>query len=94
MLAAAADKAHWEGHFAGYDINGAGQGGEDFVLVWPNKSWADVGQDPSPSAKDLMSSAYGKAAAEANHQKLLGAIAEHWSDAWSYDKDLTLIPGK
>ena len=50
MLAAAADKAHWEGHFAGYDINGAGQGGEDFVLVWPNKSWADVGQDPSPSA--------------------------------------------
>lgn len=94
MLAAAAAKAHWQGHFAGWDIDGAGQGGEDFVLVWPNRSWADVGQEPSPSAKDLMSSAYGKAAAVANHQKFLGAIAEDWSDAWSYDKGLSFIPAK
>lgn len=94
MLAAAAAKAHWEAHFAGWDIDGAGQGGEDFVLVWPNKSWADVGTDPSPSAKDLMAGAYGKAAADADHRKFLGAIAEYWSDAWAYDKDLSLIPGK
>jgi hypothetical protein len=92
MFAAAAAKAHWGGHFAGWDIDGAGQGGEDFVLVWPNKSWADVGTDPSPSAKDLMDSTYGKAAAAANHEKFLGAIAEYWSDAWSYDKDLSFIP--
>lgn len=94
MLAGAAAKAHWDAHFSGWDIDGAGQGGEDFVLVWPNRSWAEVGHDPSPSAKDLMTSTYGKAAAEANHQKFLGAIAEHWSDAWSYDKDLSFIPGK
>ena len=93
-LAAAAAKAHWEGHFAGYDIEGAGQGGEDFVLVWPNKSWADVGTDPSPSTKDLMESTYGKAVAAANHRNFVGAIAEYWSDAWSYDKDLSYLPGK
>jgi len=94
MLAAAAAKAHWEGHFAGWDTDGAGQGGENFVLVWPNKSWADVGTEPSPSTKDLMNSTYGKAAADANHQKFIDAIAEEWSDAWSYDKDLSYIPGK
>jgi hypothetical protein len=93
-LAAAAAKAHWSAHFAGWDTGGAGQGGENFVLVWPNKSWADVGTDPSPSTKDLMERTYGKAAADANHQKFVGAIAEHWSDAWSYDKDLSYIPSK
>lgn len=94
QFAAAAAKTHWQGHFEGYDIDGSGQGGENFVLVWPNKNWADVGQDPSPSAKDMMKNVYGAAAAESNHQKFLATIAEHWEDAWSYDKDLSLIPGK
>lgn len=94
QFAAAAAKSHWQGHFAGYDIEGGGKGAENFVLVWPNKSWADVGTDPSPSAKDMVTSVYGAAAAESSHQKFTDAIAEHWSDAWSYDKDLSLIPGK
>jgi hypothetical protein len=93
-LAAAAAKSHWQGHFQGYNTEGSGQGGENFVLVWPNKSWADAGTDATPSAKDMMGSVYGAAAAEATHQKFLAAIDEHWSDAWSYDKDLSLIPGK
>jgi hypothetical protein len=93
-FAAGAAKSHWDAHFAGYDIAGAGQGGEDFVLVWPGKSWADIGQDPSPSADDMMAKVYGMAAAESMHQRYLAAIAEHWSDAWSYNKDLSLIPGK
>lgn len=94
MFASAAAKAHWEGHFSGWDVNGAGQGGPHFVLVWPNKNWADVGQQPNPSTKDMMDSAYGKDAAKANHDKFMGAIAEHWSDGWSFDKDLSYIPGK
>ncbi len=94
QFAAAAAKAHWEGHFSGWDTDGSGPGGENFVLVWPNKNWADVGTDPSPSAKELMTSAYGKAAAAANHRKFEAAIAEYWSDAWGYDKDLTYIPAK
>ena len=93
-VAAAAAKAHWDEHFAGFDNFGAGQGGPDFVLVGANKSWADVGQDPSPSLKQLMQQTYGKSAAEANHRKFEAAIAEEWSDAWSYDKSLSYTPGR
>lgn len=93
-FAAGAAKSQWDAHFAGYDIAGSGQGGPDFVLVWPGKSWADIGQDPSPSADDMMAKVYGMAAAESMHQQFLAAIAEHWSDAWSYNGDLSLIPGK
>lgn len=92
-FAAAAAKTHWQGHFAGYDIEGGGQGSEDFVLVWPNKSWADIGTDPNPSAKAMMQSVYG-AAAQSMHQTFVQTVAEEWSDAWSYDKDLSVIPGK
>ncbi|HEX3984287.1 MAG TPA: hypothetical protein VHX12_11375 [Acidisoma sp.] len=94
QFAAAAAKTHWDGHFEGYDIEGSGHGGEDFVLIWPNKSWADIGQDTTPSADDMMAKVYGMAGAESMHQQYLAAIDEHWSDAWSYDKDLSLIPGK
>lgn len=93
-LASAAAKTHWQAHFSGYDIEGGGNGSADFVLVWPNKNWADIGTDPNPSAKDMVVSVYGAAAAGSSHQKFTDAIAEHWSDAWSYDKDLSLIPGK
>ncbi|MFZ0500529.1 MAG: hypothetical protein WAU49_19060 [Steroidobacteraceae bacterium] len=93
QFAAGAAKIHWDANFAGYDIAGSGQGGEDFVIVWPNKSWADSGQDPSPSADDMMAKVYGMAAAESMHQQFLASIAEHWQDAWSYDKDLSLTPG-
>jgi hypothetical protein len=93
-FAAAAAKTHWEGHFAGWDINAGGEGAENFVLVWPNKNWADVGQDPNPSAKDMMYHVYGKAAADANRRKFLATIADQWSDAWSYDKELSIVPEK
>lgn len=93
-FAAAAAKTHWQGHFAGYDIEGAGEGGLDFALVWPNKSWADIGQDPTPSIKDLMDSVYGKLASRALHRKYLAAVATQWSEAWSYEKDLSYTPGK
>jgi hypothetical protein len=92
--AAAAAKIHWQAHFGGYDIQGSGKGGEDFVLVSPNKSWADLGADPMPSPKQMMESVYGKAAARAVRGKFEGAIAEEWSDIWSYDKDLSYLPAK
>lgn len=60
----------------------------------PNKNWADIGQDPSPSVKDMMNGVYGAASAQSLHQAFLATIAEHWDDAWSYDKDLSVIPGK
>ena len=91
---AAAAKTHWQGHFAGYDIEGSGQGAEDFVLVWPNKNWADIGTDPSPSVKQLMESVYGKKGARALHDKFNGSLLEEWSDTWSYVKDLSFTPGQ
>jgi hypothetical protein len=92
--AAAAAKTHWEGHFASYDIEGAPQGAENFVVVWPNKSWADIGRDPKPSPKELAQSVYGKAAARVLHDKYIAAIAAQWSDTWTYQKDLSYIPAK
>lgn len=91
---AAAAKTHWEGHFSGWDIQGAGQGAEDFVLVWPNKNWADIGHDPSPSIKQMMESVYGKKAAAAIHEDFVTSLADSWSDAWSYEKDLSYTPAE
>jgi hypothetical protein len=93
-FAAAAAKTHWMGHFAGWDIDASGQGGQDFVLVWPNKNWADAGTNPNPSAKDMMGSVYGAANAAAMHEKFMATIEDAWSDIWSYDKDLSIIPAK
>lgn len=93
-FAAAAAKIHWQAHFGGWDIEASGQGGEDFVLVWPNKNWADVGTDPNPSAKNMMDGVYGEANAQAMHRKFMDTIADQWSDAWSYDKDLSIVPEK
>lgn len=93
-FAAAAAKTHWQGHFGGYDVEGSGEDGLDFALVWPNRNWADIGTDPTPSIKDLMNSVYGKAASRAMHAKYTAAIATQWEDAWSYEKDLSYVPGK
>jgi hypothetical protein len=93
-LAAAAAKKHWEGHFAGYDVMGSGEGGEDFLMVWPNKNWADAGTEAKPSMKDMMYSVYGKSAAKANRRRFEDSIAEDWSDVWSYDKELSVTPEK
>jgi hypothetical protein len=93
-IATAAAKIHWAAHYDGWDIEGSGQGGEDFVLVWPNKSWADVGEDPTPSMKDMMYRVYGETAAQAIRQNFNAAVAEFWAEGWRYDKDLSLIPAK
>jgi len=93
-FAAAAAKTRWQGHFTGYDVMGAGAGGEDFLLVWPNKNWADIGTDPNPSIKDMMNSVYGKSAAEASHKRFFDSVAADWADAWSYDKTLSATPEK
>ena len=89
---AAAARIHWEGHFASYDIEGASQGSENFVVVWPNKSWADIGRDPKPTRPQLIEKAYGKAKARALHDTYVDAIEAQWSDTWTYQKDLSFIP--
>lgn len=89
-FAAAAAKSHWEGQFEGDDVMGSGEGGEDFILVWPNKNWADAGMQAKPSARQMMNSVYGKSKAKSIYKHFTDTIADDWSDVWSYDKELSL----
>lgn len=89
QYAAAAAKTHWDKHFSGYEVIGAGRGGEDFLLVFPNKNWADMGTEPTPSAQQMMDSVYGASRARAMHKRWDRSIDESWSDGWRYDKGLS-----
>ncbi len=90
QFAAAAAKSHWEGQFEGDDVMGSGRGGADFILVWPNKNWADAGTQAKPSAREMMKSVYGAAAAKSIYEHFSDTVADQWSDVWSYDKALSL----
>jgi hypothetical protein len=93
-FAAAADKTKWDANWDTMGIIAGGRGAADYDMVWPNKSWAEMGEDPSPSAKAMMEHVYGKAAAAANRKRYLAAIEHSWSSIYKYDKDLSYIPAK
>jgi hypothetical protein len=42
----------------------------------------------------MMDSVYGAANAASMHRQFTATVQEEWSDAWSYDKDLSIIPHK
>ncbi len=92
--AAAAAKIHWQDHFQGLVTHATGPQGENFIFVWPNRNWADVGQQPKPSVKEMMDSVYGKAMAKMLGHEFNHSIASHWSAVWKYDKSLSYIPAK
>ena len=92
--AAAAAKIHWEAEFQSYDVIGSGHGGADFIVVAPNKNWADAGTDAKPTAKQMMRSVYGKSKADAMHQRFIETIADQSSSVWSYDKQLSFSSPK
>ena len=71
MRAAAADKTKWYATWDAMGIIAGGRGVADYHMVWPNKSWAEMGEDPSPSAKAMMEHVYGKAAALANRKQIM-----------------------
>lgn len=93
-FASAAAKVHWDAHFTGYDVYGAGRGGPTFLYVSPENSWTALVQNANSSAEHMMESAYGKAAAQTTYRKFADSVAEEWSDVWSLDKDLSYIPAK
>lgn len=93
-FAAAAAKTGWEVHFTGYEVMGGGKGSPQFLLAFPNKSWAEVGMKPNPSTRKMMGGVYGKAAAAALFHKLFHVIRDQWSSIWSYDKELSSVPAK
>lgn len=93
-FAAAAAKTGWEVHFHGYEVMGGGKGSPQFLLTFPNKSWAEAGMKPNPSTRKMMDSVYGKAAATALFRKLFHVVKNEWSSIWSYDEELSLVPAK
>ena len=92
--AAAATKSKWEGQWFADAVTGGGRGSADYILVWPNKSWAEIGQEPNPSIKAMMEKAYGKTQAAAIRKQFFDAIDHQWDGIWSYNKELSYIPAK
>lgn len=91
---AAAAKTGWSGHWSTQEVLAGGKGAADYDIVWPNRSWADIGTEPDPSTRQMMENVYGKAAAEANRKMFMESIEDSWSAIFSYDKDLSYIPAK
>lgn len=91
-FSAAAAKAHFSQPYIGYEVFGAGYGGEELLLVSPGSNWAQIGADPSPVPEKMMEEAYGKKAAQAMHEKAMASVAGHWADAWRYEKSLSYSP--
>lgn len=89
-FAAAAAKTGWDGHFIGYDVMAGGHGSPQFLVAWPNKTWAEDGMKPHPSARKMMESIYGKTGASAIFHEFSHTIQDEWSSIWSYDKKLSL----
>ena len=93
-FAAAAAKMHFNQPYEGYEVFGSGHGGESLLLVGAGKTWAEIGADPVPDPDKMMEEVYGKKVAKALREEATASIAEHWADAWSYDKELTYLPKK
>lgn len=91
--AAAADKAKWPYYFRFVQVQGGGEDAPDFILVMPNKNWADYGAEANPTFWKMVESVYGKADADALRQSINGAVAKTSEHVDSYNADLSYIPG-
>ncbi|WP_176212446.1 hypothetical protein [Metallibacterium scheffleri] len=76
-FAAAASKTKWDANWDTTSVIGGGRGAEDYNMIWPNKSWAEMGEDPSPSAKAMMEHVYGKAVSRSRCNRISA-----WCRAW------------
>ena len=93
-IAAAADKSNWSGHFETLEINYGGDGAPDYIVLLPNKNWADVGMEANPSLWKMMEGVYGKTEAAAIHKSLGDSIEKSSSHIDSYNADLTYTAAK
>lgn len=91
-ITAAADKAHWNGHYVGYSVLAGGEHSPQLLIVEPHDSWADLGKKMKPSMRKMLQSVYGKTATKALLYKLQSATTDASSKIWSYDKELSFVP--
>lgn len=93
-IAAAADKSNWSGHFQTDEINYGDDGAPDYLVLLPNKDWADVGMEANPSLWKMMETVYGKTDAAAIRKSLGDSIEKTSSHIDSYNADLTYTAPK
>lgn len=92
LIAEAAAKAKWPGHYAFVEVRDAGPHAPDFLLVMPAKNWADYGRDIEPPLWKMVANVYGQKKADEIRKSVNGAIKKASSHADSYDADLTFTP--
>ena len=93
-IAAAAAKSNWSGHFETDEVNYGGEGSPDYLVVLPNKNWADVGMEANPSLWKMMETVYGKTEAAAIRKSLNDSIEKSSSHIDSYNADLSYTAPK
>lgn len=93
-IAAAADKANWPYYFRFLQLQAAGDDAPDYILVMPNKSWADYGSEADPTMWKMVEGVYGKADTDALRKAVNDAIDKTSEHVDSYNADLSYISGK
>ncbi|MGH8041205.1 MAG: hypothetical protein ACREPN_04075 [Rudaea sp.] len=88
-IAAGAVKSKWSGHFSTSELNYGDDGAPDYLVVLPNKNWADVGMETNPTLWKMMEGVYGKTEAAAIRKSLNDSIEKSSSHIDSYNEELT-----
>jgi len=92
MIAEAATKSNWPGHYQFASVQDAGPGAPDFILVWASKNWADFGMDINPPLWKMVEDTYGKKKANELRMSLNDVIVDSSSHVDEYNQDLTYKP--
>ena len=93
-IAAGAEKSNWSGHFETAEVSYGGDGAPDYIVLLPNKNWADVGMEADPSLWKMMENVYGKTEAASIRKSLNDSIKKSSSHIDSYNADLTYTAPK
>ncbi len=88
-IAAAAAKANWAAHYSILEIRGGDDGAPDYIVVSPNKSWAEVGADANPPLWKMVEGAYGKTQADSLRKQLNDATEKFSSHIDRFNADLS-----
>lgn len=89
---AAVEKTQRPGAAMMLEVQDAGPGAPDFILVLPHNSWADLGKKVEPPLWTMMANVYGAKKAQEIHKTLGSAVERTSSHVDSYDADLTYMP--
>ncbi|MGA9342370.1 MAG: hypothetical protein WBV61_08560 [Rhodanobacteraceae bacterium] len=93
-ITAAAAKANWPYYYRTLQVQYGDAGAPDYIVVWPGKSWADLGAEADPSFWKMVEGVYGKADAASLRKALNNAIKDSSSHVDSYSAELSYSAGQ